>query len=370
MAVYPGYPSGTNTYVPSTAASGSLVVGFSRNPNKFPISSYTKYIPCQNNQGLYTVWTSQEAARVYTDTDNEHNWADGDAAPAGADQLESFARLPFLTVRKAYPYLFGAMAVDQADFALLALQGAVAAQKAMTARTVWTQYVLRNAAWGANTAHVDGAFGSPAILASGQNWTTGGVGYGATSNYTGAEGPNIKISLNYGSIAINQATIGVVGMRQTALVINPNCATQMSQSTEIQDYIKQSPVALAQLRGDSPSQNGEWGLPDTLYGHRVIVEDTVRIATNPNITGTSTNTYTMKDNDAFLLAVDGDIEGLEGSPNFTTVQLFFYKDEMTVETKYDSDNRRYMGRVVSNYVPIVVSPSSGFYFQNVLGGTT
>jgi hypothetical protein len=43
--------------------------------------------------------------------------------------------------------------------------------------------------------------------------------------------------------------------------------------------------------------------------------------------------------------------------------MFAY-EEMTVETKNDSDNRRTIGRVVENLVPKVVAPASGVLFTN------
>lgn len=367
MATIISVPSGTNTYVPSHEASGALVVGYSRDPKKFPLARYVQYYPTKNNVGLFLRWTSQEGARVLTDTDDEHNWADGTAAPIGDDQLESMDWESFLTLRKCYPYMMGGMAVEQASWPVWAAQGRVAAQKAMTARTAWTHYLLKNAAWGANTAAVDGAFGPTPILPSGQNWTNGGVGYGSTVNYVGASGPNIKQSIQYGCIQIHLNTMGVVRPDDLTLVINPNTANAMARSTEIQDYIKQSPDALAQLMGNKPNQNGQWGLPETLYGVRVTVEDCVRIKTNVNISATATSSYAMADGDAYLLAREGELQGLEGSRSFSTVQIFFHNDEMTVETKYDPDNRRYMGRVISDYVPVVASVQSGFYFQHVLG---
>lgn len=350
-----GYPSATNTYVPNHAASQSLVVGYSRTPGTFRVSQYAQYVTAKNNIGTYFVWTSQQAARIITNDDAEHMWQDGDAAPEGANNLESGEWQVFRTIRYAYPFMLGEMAVEQAEYPLLAAQAAVSAQQAMTARTMLVQNALTNASWGQNTAAVDGG-----ILQSGHNWTTGNDGSGTN------QGPNIKQSLQYGSLIVNKLTIGVVQPSMLTLVVNPTTAQAMARSTEIQDYIKQSPFALAQLRGDKPSQNGKWDLPDMLYGHSVAVEDAVRITSRPGATST-TYTYTLADGVAYLLARQGELEGIEGTRSYSTVQIFFYKDELTVYTKYDADNQRYVGRVVQNMNPVVVSTLSGFQFTKCLG---
>lgn len=353
-----GYPSGTNTYVPNHAASQSLVVGFSRNPKTFPLPQYVQYVRAGNNVGLYLVWTSQQAARILTADDAEHVWADGDAAPQGANNLESMQWQGFRTVRRAYPFILGRMAVEQASFPLIAAEASVGAQQCMTARTMLVHTALTNATWGTNTAAVKNG-----ILGASEGWDTGSDGIGSN------QGANIKKSLNYGSIVVHQATLGVVQPWMLTLVINPNTARRMAESTEIQDYIKQSPFALAQLRGDVPSQNGKWGLPDVLYGHPVSVEDTVRISSNPQATTTSMG-YVMPNDTGYLLARQGELEGLWGSRSYSTVQVFFFHDEMTVYTKYDVDNERYQGRVIQDLDAKVVSVQSGFRFTTVFNTAT
>jgi len=347
----PSFPSGTNTYVPSTSATQSLIVGFSRNPRTFKVAQYCQYVPASKMQGLYWQWTSRQGARILTANDAEHIWMDGDAAPIGPN--ETFQTKGFMCIRRAYSFLLGGLAVEQADFPLLAAEASVAAQQAMTARTMLVHTALNGVAWGTNTAAVDNG-----ILPSGQDWSTGSVGYSSNS------GPNIKQSLMYGSAVVHKQTIGVVQPYQLTLVINPNTAMMMARSTEIQDYLKQSEYARSQLRGDSPSMNGQWGLPDVLYGHPVAVEDAVRVSSNFGA-ATDTLDYILPDGVAYLVARQGDLQGIYGAKSYSTVQIFFYKDEMTVKTMYDTQNERYMGRVVQNMVPVVVAPQSGFKFTAV-----
>jgi hypothetical protein len=349
----PGYPSPLSVFVPSHEASGGLLVGYSRNADDFTVNKYIQLFPSEKMVGLYAAWTSRNAARIISNTDAEHVWADGDACPPGLNNLESFIYNPYVTQRRVYPFTLGEMTVDQMSFDLLMANSRDMAQQCMTARTMLVQNALQGAAWSANTASVNNG-----ILPLGQNWTTGSVGYG------GAVGPNIKQSIQYGQQQVNLATLGVVKPRDLTLITSPDLAQAMARSTEIQDYIKQSPVALAQLRGDVPSQNGVWGLPDTLYGVNVAVEDAVRTSSRKNMGASATDTlgYVMPKTIAFLIARQGKLEGIAGHRSFSTIQVFFYRDEMTVETLYDVNNKRYLGRVISNYIPVIASTYSGFFF--------
>lgn len=348
----PGFASGTNTYVANTAASKSLIVGFSRNARTFKIAQYTQYVPASKMQGLYWVWTSRQGGRILTANDAEHIWMDGDAAPIGPG--ESFKVMPFMTTRRAYSFLLGGLAVEQADFSLLAAESQVSAQQCMTARTMLTHTALSGAAWGLNTASVDNG-----ILASGQTWATGSDHLGTN------QGANIKVSLQYAATVIHKQTLGAVQPSQLTLVVNPNTANLMASSAEIMDYMKQSEFANIMLQGKGErGLNSKWGLPDYLYGHPVAVEDAVRVSSNIGA-ATEALDYVMPDGIAYLLARQGELEGVEGSRRYSTVQIFFYKDEMTVKTMYDTINERYMGRVVTNFDPKVVAPQSGFRFTNV-----
>jgi hypothetical protein len=362
-----GFPGPYDVYVPNTEASGGLIVGYSRDAKKFPVNGYIQIFPSDRMIGMYWIYTSRNAARIVSPTDTDHLWPDGDPAPPGSNNLESFTSGSFKTARRAYPWTLGELTVEQMSFDLIMTQMADMAQQCMTARTMLTQAALTGAAWGPNAAYVNPSFpgaGGTGILAAGQDWTTGSIGYNTVSGSTNA-GPNIKICLQYGQRIVHLSTIGAVNvMKDLSLVVNPTLAMAMASSTEIQDYLKQSPFALKQLMGDEPPQNAQWGLPDRLYSvEKVIVEDAVRVSLNKTANDWSVLPgFVMGDTTAYLLARQGKLEGLAGSRSFSTVQLFFFEDEMTAETLYEVNNRRYLGRVISNYVPIVASTLSAFQF--------
>jgi hypothetical protein len=351
-----GYPGPYDVYVPNTEASGNLIVGFSRNAKDFPVNNYLEIFPSEKMFGMYYTYTSRNAARIISNNDAEHIWADGDPCPPGLSNLESFLASTYKTTRRAYTFNMGEMTVDQMSFDMLMTNTRDMAQQCMTARTMLVQNALAGANYGtSNTASVDGE-----ILPSGQNWTTGSVGF--SSN----QGPNILISFQYAIRQIHQQTIGVVREDRLVCVINPVTAQAMAASTEIRDYIKQDQFALGQVTGRVPGQNMIWGLPDYLYGVKLVVEDAVRVSSRKGAM-TDVIGYVMPTNVAYFIAAPaGSLDGMAGKRSYSTIQLFFYKDEMTIETLYDLNNRRYLVRLTTNYVPVIATTLSSFLFTNVL----
>ena len=367
-----GYPGPYDTYIPNDAASGGLIVGFSRDAKKFPVLKYIQMFPSKQMIGIYWSYTSRNAARIVSPTDADHLWPDGDPAPPGSNNLESFASIAYKTARRAYPWTLGELTTDQMSFDLIMTHMADMAQQCMTARTMLVQAALSGASWGPNSAYVNPstpAAGGVGILQAGQCWLNGSVGYDSNN------GPNIKRSFQYGQKIIHLSTIGAVNtIKDLSVVFNVTTAQAMASSTEIQDYLKQSPVALAQVRGDVENQNGIWGLPTMLYTLGLVVEDAVRVSINKNPANDLTVLpgFVMPDGIAYMLARQGKLEGLAGSRSYSTIQVFFYRDEMTAETMYEQIHKRYLGRVISNYVPVISTTFSGFNFLGVLdytGGT-
>lgn len=333
------FPSGSNTYVPSHEASGGLTVGFSRNPKKFKINQWAKIVPVKKGSGYYLRITAEEAARVINADLNDFVWHDGQEAPMGNDNLESFEYVKFATQRYAYPFNLGDKAVDQADWKVLEVHGGIAAQKAMTARTIKALGVLTTTGnWGSST--------DTATNLGGGKWDVSG----ATDKF-------ILKAFGAASEAILKATLGVATQEDLVCIINPNVARQMAESEEIRDFIKQSPVAMAQVRGDVPSQTGQWGLPDRLYGIKIVVEDAIRVTSKKGATRAAG--YCMPAATAIFATRTEGLVGMEGIPEFSTFQLFMY-EEHTVETKRDSDNRRTVGRVVDDFDAELVAPASGY----------
>lgn len=336
------YPSGGpvgNTYVPSFEASGEIVVNYSRNPKDFALNSYITLTPVQKSTGYFLQISPDNSMRILSTTSSDFVWPDGNDAPTGTWNTEAFQFAAYSTVRYNYPFRLGYKAVDQAVWKIVAAHAAMAAQQAMTSRTLEVNTLLDAA----------GSYAATHIFSA----TTSGGGFWSAGT---AANPIIKNSLNYAAQIIQKDTGGVVRPRDLVLVISPAAATQMASSQEIHTYLAQSPAALAQVRGDVPSQNGLWGLPDVLYGYRIVIEDGVYGST-PKGAQTFSPGYIKDVNTAWLLARPGQLVGVEGAPSYSAAHIFVY-EEMTVESKDDPDNRRHTGRVVDDRGAVMVAPAS------------
>lgn len=341
------FPGGANTYVPSHEASNSLVVDFSRNPEKFPIAKYAQIVPVDKQVGYYLEMTVEEAGRVLDSEGANYNWPDGAEAPRGNDGTESFDFKPFITQRKAYPYNVGWLASEQAGWDVLAQNGRIYAQKAMTVRTMRTVTVATTTGNYASS-HTSAVASIPSVTGKHDISTTARA--------------DIKRSLDYAADVIRRDTLSVVEPGDLIFVCSPGYARKISVCQEILDFIKGSPAAKEYLSGQL-GPNAQYGLPGVLYGYKVVIEDTVRVTSKKG--ATKATSYVLDDAKPFMCSRPGGLEGVYGSPSFSSLTLFA-KEEMTVEQKSDPDNRRTKGRVVDDVSPVMTAPVSAFLFTEAV----
>ena len=336
------FPGNINTFVPSFEASGRLQIEYSRNPESFPLNRYVGIKTVTKGTGLYVEITAQEASRLVDQAD--YAWPDGGDAPSGIDGTESFEFKTFRTKRQSFAFRLGDKAVEQADWDILASHARIHAQKAMTSRTDRALTILLDVnSWGGNTDT------ATALSGAGGTWAAAGA---PPNNF-------ILKSLNTVKEQIHIATQGAVPPEALRLTMSPLLSHVIRESDEIIDYVKQTPQAQMSLQGREFYER--WGVPKTLYGYKVVIEDTVKTTSRK---GTTLNQgYAMDDNQAFVTAV---VEGLEnskepaeGAPTYNTMTLFILED-MTVESKRDDDNRRTDARVVDDYDQVLTANLSGF----------
>ncbi len=341
-------PGAHNVFVPDHEASNSLVVDFSRNVESFKINQYAQIVPVKKPDGLYLKMTVEEAGRILSTDGAEFAWPDGNDAPDGRGDTESFSFLAYRAERKAYPVPLGNLTVEHATWDIRAQHAAIKSQQAMTMRT---QKVVTAATTSGNydSAHTSAVASIP-----------GNTGTWAASTTARQD---IKRSINYAREKILESTLGAVKADQLAMVINPEDAHTIAETQELVDYIKHSPEAMAQIKGDIPGANKNWGLPDHLYGMKLIVEDSYKVTSRKGASST-TRAPVLAQGSAFVCSRVGGLEGVYGSPSFTTLQQFML-EEMTVEYKDDTDNRLTRVRVVENYDVKLVAPASGFLFTSI-----
>ncbi len=342
------YPSASNVFIRDHDASNKMVVDFARNINDFAVNRYVQVVPTKKTAGYYLEMTIEQAGRVQNEDLSDTVWPDGAPAPDGMDGLESFGWKPFSTKRHIFPFVLGNLTVEQASWDIVAQHSSIHSRRAMTSRT---QKCITALTTQANypSGHVLDVTG---ISGNSGNWL---------QSTTGRQ--DIKRTLETAIELILDATLSAVDPDDLQLVINTPLAAYLSQTQEIADYIKGSPEAYAQIRGELPNRNKFYGLPDKLYGVHIEVEKTRKVTSRKG--ATRAVSPVLPTATPFLCARPGSLIGIEGAPSFSTCTLFAYT-EMEVYTKADKDNERTMGRVVENHTAIITAPTSGILFTNVV----
>jgi len=339
------YPSAHNTFIRDHDASNKMVIDFARNINKFAVNRYCQVIPVTKVAGYFLEMTIEEAGRIlYSDLAN-FVWYDGQPAPEGNDGTEKFEYKPFECSRYAYPFLLGDLTIEQASWNILAQHSSIKSRQAMTART---QLAVTQLTTPGNYA------ASHRLNVTGITGNTGNWAQSTTARQ------DIKRSLTTAANLILKDTLAGIELDDLVLVINPEMAAELTQTQEIVDYIKGSPEALAQVKGELPGENVMYGLPNKLYGFPLVVEKTVKVTTKKGATTSKSFVYPKAT--PAMVARPGALVGVADAPNFSTLCIFAY-EEMTVETLRDAPNRRTLGRVVENLVAKMVAPVSGVLFS-------
>ena len=339
------YPSAQNVFVRSHEASDNLVVDYARNINKFAVNRYCQIVPVKKVAGYYLNMTIEEAGRILQSDGANFIWPDSEPAPDGSGGTESHEYLPFRTTRRAFPFTLGAQTIEQASWDILSTHASIKARQAMT----WRTQMAINALTTTGNYAASHVLDVTAISGATGNWAQSTSGRG-----------DIKRSLFTAMETILDDTLEAVEPDSIQLVINSAMAAVLAQTQEIVDYIKGSPDAYAQVRGELPNRNKYYGIPERLWGFKVEVEATRKITTRKG--ATTVRTQILPTATPFMCSRPGALVGVEGSPNFSTCVLFAH-EEMTVETKIDVDNRRTSGRIVDDNSAYVVAPASGVLFQ-------
>lgn len=322
-------------YVPSTEATGNLLIGYSRNSNAFSINQYATVRRVEKDTGLYWVLDPDEAGRVLNPQD--YDWPDGNEAPEPKGQNNNeFTTAEYKTQRKAYPFMLGGKAVQQAQWPVLAAAAATQASKAMIDRTQTALTALSS---------------NSSITTDTATSLGGGLWSAATTSNL-----YIKKTLFGAVTIINQQTNSVVGFKDLILVLSPALATVMAETDEVHNYMKGTQFAMDVIKG----QNfvGTWGLPDYLYGIKVQIEDCVQVTSVKGQTRAAG--YVLADNVAYLISRKEGLEGNTFGPSFSTLNIFFFNDEMTVESYYDNNDRLHRGRVVQDFAAVVTAPAAAY----------
>lgn len=341
-------PSYANVFIPDHAASGKLVADYGRNPSAFPLNQYCQLVPVEKVAGYYLEMTVEEAGRILNAAVDNFVWYDGQPRPEGNDGTEAHNWMPFRTRRQAYPFTIGQLTADQASWDIVAQHAAIKTRQAMTARTQLAITALTTA----------GNYPTGHVLDVTTD-ITGGTGTWAESTTARSD---IKRAIAQGIEKILDATLNGVSPDDLVLVVSSAAAKEIAISQEIVDYIKASPEALAQIRGELPGGYVHYGLPNRLHGVKLVIEDTRKVTSKKG--ATRAVSPVLAATSAILLSRPGGLVGTGVGPNFSSI-VWFSKEELNVEKLDDRNNRRILGSVVDDGCATMVGKAASVLFTNI-----
>lgn len=367
----PRFAGAFNAFVPE--ATGQLIA-YVRNPQAYKYNQYTQLVPMGTDVpiGIYYALHVDDVQRL-PDL-NESVWADGAEAPdPGRGDGIRFVPTEFQAIRKSFPFRIGWLTLragQKTGLNLMMAHTTLSRNKAQMDRTQRIITLLETSAnWpSTNTATASSLNG------------LGPAGYWDLASADDSNGSflAIKKTLDEAARRIHLKTNGAVGDFESQgpnglkLVLSPGAAIRTSQTAEIHAYLRESPFALAQVRGKVAGQNALWGLPDQLYGWDIIVENAVRVNARPKADGSEESissggnkSFIKSDTSAIIASRPGGLDGEYGAPSFSTVQLYTYDGEMQLEVSDDVDNRRTKGRVIIHDREVLAAGNSGFLITSL-----
>jgi hypothetical protein len=345
------FPGPLNVYIPAFQGkqTANLIISYARDPKKFAVNKLTLRQPTQTLAGNWLSLRPEVLARIINDP-NEVVWVDGQPRPTGTHNQQDFRATSYQCVRRARPAYIGWQTRDQAVWDVQDTQLGVLGHQMMTQRA-FAFYGVAMATATHLASHVKTATAWSNIGGTGGFWSAG-----TSTN------PIIKRTLGNVADQIRKDTMASVNYTDLTLVITPTEAIGMANSAEIHDYLARSPYALAQVKGDSPSQNGQWGLPDKLYGMDLVIDPTLRTTSGRlTVPGTTVDILDSSDNKALVMATPGALGDNVGQVTsaFSSFALFVYNgEEMVVETQDEPWNKRTMMSVHETYDIKCVAPET------------
>lgn len=351
------YTGQFNSYV---AKATGQVIAQARDPKKYKLNKYTQLVKTDDELFLYYYIHPDDFVRHYNDKASV--WEDGQKRPEKTGQRVRHKTREGQAIRRDYDFQIGWRTLKRADYNVLLSNTRSAENECMIA---WTQEcisLLETAGnWSGNTANaVD--------LAGGAQWDQGTP-----------EDPVIKKTLLDLAERITLATNGIVGDYENPddvgliLLLSPHAARRMATTPELHAIYKESTYTERLVAKAGVNPNAVWGLPEMLYGYKVIVENAVRVSESPQdddtiaaTTGSPAPRRFIKSFDSAVVLSQEKVDGNIGAPNYSTVQRYYVDREMSVEIFDEAKHEYTDGHVVRHGTTHVTAPATGFLVTNIL----
>jgi hypothetical protein len=331
-----------------------------RDPKRFKLNQYVQLVKTEVPICLYAILDPDQPVRV--PNLNYFRWAPGTYRPKNWNNTGNFIWQQVEVNRYSIGYTVDYQAVDAArGWNPKAFFNASILTQAMC---LMTQRFVNLMTTAANWTSVTGG-----PQTADANVLNGGAGTWdqASDDPSSPHFLAIKKALNEAVKRIMLATNGMVQRRDLKLVLGPDLAYAMADTSEIHHYLSQQANSLKVLKGEEPDVTTDYGLPQPLYGLDVVVEDSPIVTEMPNSSGTPATTnrqFIYPYNMANLVTRVGGIEGNYGSPSATTLQRYYYKYDMAVETFDRPRHKLFETYVVDQYIEILAGLRSGYLVTN------
>ena len=338
------FPGGSSNYI---AGSMDLVIGYSRNPEKYPYLQYTQILDIPDGKDIthFLKFGRNDMVRLAGGDDKQYNWVDGDERPNNHnnDEFTNWKRVK--AERKSFGFQLGTRGADMASWNVRGIKRSFAASRAITSRVLRVHKELEK------TTNWDSSHRADVTS----------FGTGRWDQSTTARS-DIKRSINRAWETIELSTNSAIDQKDFVLVMNTKTAAKIGESQEMINALVQSPEARNHFEGQGYNPAGLTGY---LYGYPVIIENSVLDESTRNHNDNSSKRYICADNVVYMLARPGtmSMDASEG-PSFSTVGIFM-KEDMTDQSKEDEYHRLEEGAITDDCRPKMLSEVAGFRFENV-----
>ena len=354
-------------YVPEMS---SECVAFARSETDFPLMKYAELKPEKNKVFLFGQLGRDEFIR---DTGRDLKaWQPGDATPDGENN-----QIPFLIQEgRCFDHIEAwRLAYDVIDqstvFKPKVAYARAAITKMMTDRTNAAVGILTTSSnWGSHTATATALNGGAGLWSNASDDPN-------SPNYLA-----IQRTLQATARQIHLDTNGVVKQSHLKCIIGPDLAIAMSQTAEMNNYVRQTPQALKLLEDGFDENMSRWSLPRRYKGWEFIVEDSPIVTAVPNATAYSSTggypsqplmapegarSYIWPKSTAVVVARIGSLDGEPaGMGSYSTFRIFHYKGLLQSYAFDEPHNFRVRGMVKECIAMEIVANLSGFNIQGCM----
>lgn len=369
----PGYP---NNYIPGYAGDGEnqkrFIIGYTLDEASWATGNYLTVLGADKPRAFYPRYLSEDFARVPHATGLDMVWANGAERPkAGEDPR--FTNEEYKLERYGKTGFVGDQTEEYSEIGsqVTLLQETYAGQ-ARIFRTIMTQTEMTTSAnYASGNYYAD--WGDLANDAVTQGYAAGYFGVAGTDTITSGtvNDPLIYKFFDHAVRKILLKSNGRIQSKDLIAVMNPTTAARLAKTQEIRVFNAQQSGSINYTQGKAPYEY--WptmGLPNPLYGLKILVDPTVKVAAKQDHVNAGTQAFAIPDGQITILARPGSITGVNGSVPFSSLVLWQHKkDAMKPMTEVDPFNKRIKVGFEDMFVVKLVGGDISFNITDVFTAT-